>query len=124
MFERYKNHNHFIFIISFSERLLSSQMLRSTANVQSSLGPMTEHQQPVSIMNIPLSPKSLRSTNQIPTPFKPPCTTEATESPFKASTVRETLEPSASVYNNHVAPFSVTSPISKGHLESSFTDGK
>ncbi|XP_060719603.1 mucin-2-like isoform X2 [Tachysurus vachellii] len=99
-----------------TERLLSSQMLRSTANVQSSLGSMTEHQQPVSIMNMPLSPKSLRSTNQIPTPFKPPCTTEATESPFKAS------EPSASVYNNRVAPFSVTSPISKGHLESSFRD--
>ncbi|XP_026988646.2 hyphal wall protein 2-like isoform X2 [Tachysurus fulvidraco] len=101
-----------------TERLLSSQTLRSTANVQSSLGSMTEHQQPVSIMNIPLSPKSLRSTNQIPTPFKPPCTTEATESPFKAST----SEPSASVYSNHVAPFSVTSPISKRHLESSFRD--
>ncbi|KAK2816272.1 hypothetical protein Q7C36_022543 [Tachysurus vachellii] len=101
-----------------TERLLSSQMLRSTANVQSSLGSMTEHQQPVSIMNMPLSPKSLRSTNQIPTPFKPPCTTEATESPFKAS------EPSASVYNNRVAPFSVTSPISKGHLESSFRDAQ
>ncbi|XP_058239937.1 smoothelin-like isoform X1 [Hemibagrus wyckioides] len=92
-----------------TERLLSSQVLRSTANLKSSLGSSTEHQQPVSIMNIPLSPKSLRSTNQIPTPFKLPCTTE---SPFKASTVGKTSEPSASVYNHHVAPFSVTSPRS------------
>ncbi|MCI4394347.1 hypothetical protein PGIGA_G00167550 [Pangasianodon gigas] len=95
-----------------TERLLSSQVLRSTVNVQTSLGSMTEPQQPVSIMNIPLSPKSLRSTNQSPTPFKPACTPEATESPFKASTVGKASESSASVYNHRVAPFSVTSPIS------------
>ncbi|KAB5522407.1 hypothetical protein PHYPO_G00159190 [Pangasianodon hypophthalmus] len=108
-----------------TERLLSSQVLRSTVNVQTSLGSMTEPQQPVSIMNIPLSPKSLRSTNQSPTPFKPACTPEATESPFKASTVGKASESSASVYNHRVAPFSVTSPISAcptGHLEPSLRD--
>lgn len=87
---------------------------------------MTEPQQPVSIMTIPLSPKSLRSTNQPPTPFKPPCTPEATESPLKASTGKAS-ESSASVYNHHVAPFSVTSSIfacSSGHLERSLRDGE
>ncbi|MCJ8748540.1 hypothetical protein PDJAM_G00165940 [Pangasius djambal] len=108
-----------------TERLLSSQVLRSTVNVQTSLGSMTEPQQPVSIMNIPLSPKSLRSTNQSPTPFKPPCTPEATESAFKASTVGKASESSASVYNHCVAPFSVTSPVSAcstGHLKPSVRD--
>ncbi|XP_060768356.1 mucin-2-like isoform X3 [Neoarius graeffei] len=105
-----------------TERLLSSQVLRSTVNVQSSLGSTTEPQQPVSIMNIPLSPKSFRSTNQIPTPFHLPCTPETTESLFKASSVGEASKSSASVSNHYVAPFSVTSPISAcpaGHLEPS-----
>ncbi|KAF4072994.1 hypothetical protein AMELA_G00253700 [Ameiurus melas] len=109
-----------------TERLLSSQVLtRSTVNVQSSLGSMTEPQQPVSIMNIPLSPKSLRSINQIPAPFKLPSTPEATELPFKASTVGKASESSASLYNHHAAPFSVASPISTcstGHLQPSLRD--
>ncbi|KAF5903168.1 smoothelin-like protein 2, partial [Clarias magur] len=100
-----------------TERLLSSQVLRSTVTIQSSLGSMTEAQQPVSIMNIPLSPKSLRSTNQIPTPFKPPCTPEATETPFEDLTVGEASESSASLNNHHMAPFSVKSPTSASSAE-------
>lgn len=127
MFNRFLNHNYFIFILSLSERLLSSQVLWSTVNVQSGLGSMRELQQPVSIVNIPLNPKFLRSTNQIPTPFNPPCTPEATESLFKASSVGEVSESSASVSNHHVAPSSVTSSISAcstEHLEPSLRTGE
>ncbi|TSL28156.1 Smoothelin-like protein 2 [Bagarius yarrelli] len=100
-----------------TERLLSSQVLRSTVKVQSSLGSMTETQQPVSITNIPLSPKSFRSTNQIPTPFKLSRTTNATESPLQASTVGQAAETTSSVLNNCVAPFFLASPINTGSLE-------
>ncbi|XP_046695793.1 flocculation protein FLO11-like [Silurus meridionalis] len=93
-----------------TERLLSSQVLQSKVNIQSSLGSIAEPQQPNSIINIPQSPKSARSTIQCPAPFKPSCTLKANESPFKADA--KASETSASVYNHHVAPFSLTSPIS------------
>ncbi|XP_053341700.1 smoothelin-like isoform X1 [Clarias gariepinus] len=90
----------------------TEHVLRSTVTVQTSLGSMTEAQQPVSIMNIPLSPKSIRSTNQLPTPFKPLCTPEATEMPVKGSKVGEASESSGSLNNHHMTPFLVKSPTS------------
>ncbi|XP_076868080.1 uncharacterized protein LOC143518992 isoform X2 [Brachyhypopomus gauderio] len=70
-----------------TERLLSSQVVRSMANIQFDLNLTSTPQQQVRTMTIPMSPKSLRSTNQSPTPFKSSSMPAVTESPFKASPV-------------------------------------
>ncbi|XP_036436462.1 mucin-5AC-like isoform X2 [Colossoma macropomum] len=94
-----------------TERVLSSQVIRPTVNVQSDLITMTIPQQPVSTMTVPMSPKSLRSTNQSPTPFK--STSRVSPVVMRQPTTfgQTASESSGSVSSHHVAPFSVTSQV-------------
>ncbi|XP_035383396.1 platelet binding protein GspB-like isoform X6 [Electrophorus electricus] len=95
-----------------TECLLPSHVVRSMANIQFDSDVMTTPQQHARTMTIPVSPKSLRSTNQSPTPFTP----AVTASPFKASPVarrRPTTfslsapEYTTSLTSQHVTPFSL-----------------
>lgn len=105
--------------------MLSSQVIRPT--VQSDLVTMTiPQQQPVSTMTVPESPKTLRSTNQSPTPFK--STSGVSPVAVRAPTDFGQLayESSTSANSHHVAPFSVTSQVascSTRSLGSLFRDG-
>ncbi|XP_072516269.1 uncharacterized protein [Salminus brasiliensis] len=103
-----------------TERLLSSQLIRSTVNVQSDLVTMTIPQQPASTVTVPMSPKSLRSTNQSPTPFR--LTSATVRQPTPTPFAQSASESSTSVNSHHVAPFSVTSQMaaSSTTLESFF----
>ncbi|KAL7838093.1 hypothetical protein AOLI_G00264970 [Acnodon oligacanthus] len=105
-----------------TERLLSSQVIRPTVNVQSDLITMTIPQQPVSTMMVPMSPKSLRSTNQSPTPFK--STSRVSPVAMRQPTTfgQSASESSGSVSSHHVAPFSQVAASSTRTFGPSFRD--
>ncbi|XP_062845069.1 smoothelin-like isoform X2 [Trichomycterus rosablanca] len=105
-----------------TERLLSSQVLRSTLHVQSSVVFRTDSQQPVSTFTVPKGPKHITSTDQSSVQVQPLSTPSETK---PSSCNQLSSESSASVNSHHVAPVCVTAPLdtcsAKG-LKPSFKD--